>query len=219
MVVERADGSIDRYAFDGGSAPAVRITEGPLVPYLPPGMHLTQGRVEDYEARHVMMLSEHALQHLGVRPPRAQRRMLLKVDEKYMPRLGDDIGYVNFKPFKYIGLTCPVPGRERVHVFGLLDDVYVALTAILNVLYEEGSNRGSMCLYSRKYAHDALNRCSSRIVVQNTHESRYDTLMLLKLLGAIHKGARTQTFIRTTDIDALITHSGSVSQLDWRFVS
>lgn len=215
IIVERADGSVDRYAFNGGTAPAIRITEGPSVPYLPPGMHLTQGRVEDYEERRVMMLSEHALQQLGHRPGSG---LLSSSSSKYVPRPGDDVGYVNFKPLKYLGRVRPIASTSFLHVFGVLDDSYVSLTGVLDLLYA-GEKR--IVMYTRAYAQKSLNASSARLVIRNTpHNSRYDTLLLLKTLGAIDsRNARAHTFVRTRDVDMLLAHSGSDEQLDWRFVA
>ena len=208
-----ADGSKQRFIFNT-DLPVICVEEDEPVPHFPASSQ-TEGPREFYEPTNRLVLNKRKLLVKAAnRVPPLQVRTKhnrLKVWANYVPEPGDTVGFIAGSCLTYAGLTV----SRKIHLFRLDDDLYCPLTRILDVLATGGDDGAPMTSRAKSSLRYFLGRSERAIMVNSGHDDIYDTMVMLKLIGAVAMRSRQQTLVLTADVDTILAECGHGYTLDW----
>lgn len=166
---------------------------------------VTVGGLKHYRAQTVMVCDEEAVvAEYGEHPPRKKR----VAHDRYSsapPSPGSIIGFVSGFPFFYVGLAIPTLDLGA-HVFKWRESLYVTLNTALHLIYNGGPERTALTTYTKMYMKSRLLAGDGTFSVQHV-DAPFDTLLLVKLLGAESRKTRIITFVTLDHLEACIART------------
>ena len=215
-----ADGSIYKASFQTQS-PVVSITESDPVPLIP--RNIASGPREYYEKTDGMVLNNDKLmlEALGKVPPMKFRTRYNRLEQwrPYTPKEGDVIGFMGGFRMYYLGLAYPVERcrNEGIHVFLLNETKYVPLLRIVEILSKCGNSEANapMTSKSERALKNRFSRCSSSINIKSSPTEVYDSLIIMKLIGATSLYTPNQTLVSVNEVNRTVAEFGTGDFLTW----
>lgn len=214
-----SDGSTQRFMFDT-DLPVIGVEVAESLPFFPKNMQ-TDGPNEFYEPKNTMVFNRNKfMNRVGRRvPPMKGRRKNNRMEQwrPYTPNEGDVIGYVCGVEMIYVGKAIPVERRkdEEIHVFDVKGDKFISSLRAAEILDTCGLEGGRMTQKTMSHLKVIMNRSKKALTIVSQPHSVYDTLMMLKLLGAASTTAPRLTVVPTEAVDDIILGYGFGDVMNW----
>jgi len=207
------DGTSQLFIFDS-DRPVMEWEVAPDVPFIPAGTQ-TAGPLELYERPQFMMLNQaKLLKRVGKEaPPRKQQTCVPP------PRVGDVVGFISGLEMRFAGISYPASKSMPswgVHMFSIDKYMVVSLSQIMPILERGAYDGQKMVTLNIHYVREKLSSAKTSFTITPMPDAVFDTLFLVKMLGAIDKKSPKQSFIRTETIDCLVGEFGRGGiMMDW----
>ncbi len=215
-----SNGARQTFRFDTEYPVLASTIEQRAVPLIPENMQ-TRGPYECYEVSTDMQLNKaKLLKRVGDQvPPPKSRRATGKMDiwRPYTPVIGGVIGFVGGYELTYSGTCKPHPGFDSAHIFTAAGRRFVPLTQLMGIFARGGPDGGAIMTRTPEYLRKRFNRAETSVTIRGQPKDEvFDTLILLKLLGAADINATHLTLVSVDTVDAMIAQCGTGSdKLDW----
>lgn len=181
---------------------------------MPPSDHIsTAGDEKHYRPVTVYMLDVEAQRRDEQRepyPPIHMRRTSQKFSlEPPPPR--STIGFVSGQRLQYLGRVIPCPNMQlEIPTFSWMAQMFVTVADALQIFMNGQEDATPLTTRATSYIQKILVESPGTFTVVDIPDAMYDTLLLLKLLGAAPRRARSVKCVPTSEIDALLPETNSL---------
>jgi hypothetical protein len=212
-------GETRNFTFSDEIYPVLNVTPGPMIPKIP-SLCMSAAPTHMYEQKEVMLLDEDRVKHqLTSVPPMKVRRNndTLKNLAPFTPKAGDTIGFVGGDEMIYKGKCVPFAKEygldDEILLFTVKERSFVVLSKICPII--EKTKKFNKC---SRTIRRRLVQCNDYIDIMSAKNVPYDTLVLLKLLGAVeHRSPRT-FLVSTKSVNIIEAEMGMSIEggLNWK---
>jgi hypothetical protein len=149
---------------------------------------------------------EKAFAIYGEHPPLSRRHGTARFHNS-PPHAGECIGFINCFSLLYCGKAYPSTLSPSVgaHIFEWRTRRYITATEASRILMLGGDSGRPIIDYNEHYLHCQLCNANESIDIVNTPTAPYETMLLIKILGAASRRASKITLVKIEAVEELIS--------------